>query len=467
MDRRDGMRKNSFFGDKAFYRHVFSIMIPIMVQGAFTNFVNMLDNLMVGRLGTAEMTGVSIANQFVFVYMLCMFGAVSGAGIFTAQYHGSGDKEGVQNTFRFKLVFTTFLAIIFAALLFWKQDALIGMYLKGEAAEGAAEATFSFAKQYLNLIMLEMIPMAICQSFASTLRETDHAMPPMIAGIAAVLVNLCLNYILIFGKLGAPQLGVAGAAIATVVSRFVELLINLIWCAANPGKAAFFQGVFRHFRIPRELAGKILLKGLPLMLNETLWSAGLVLVDQCYSLRGLNVVSAQNIAYTFYDLFCVAFTSCGSAIGIIIGQELGAGELAKAKGDAKKLCTLSIGIGTVVGLVFAALSSFIPQLYNTTDEVRHLAAAIMLIFAAIMPMLAYCNATYFIVRAGGKTLITMLTDSGYVWLFQLTAAFFISRYTDIPVIPFYVIVQSLQIIKVAMGTYFVRKGIWLTNIVGN
>ena len=459
------MKTNGAFGDKAFYKHVFSVMVPIMIQGAFTSFVNMLDNIMVGRLGTAEMTGVSVANQFVFVYMLCMFGAVSGAGIFGAQFHGSGNTEGVRNTFRFKIVFTLFLALVFGAILLWKQDALIGMYLKGEAAEGAAEATFSFAKQYLNIVMIEMIPMALCQSFASTLRETDHATPPMVAGIVAVLVNLCLNYTLIFGNFGAPRLGVAGAAIATVVSRFVELAINLFWCMANKTKAAFFQGAFRHFRVPASLVGRILVKGLPLMLNETLWSAGLVLVDQCYSLRGLNVVSAQNIVYTFYDLFCVAFTSCGSAIGIIIGQELGAGELEKAKGDAKKFCVLSVLIGAAAGLAFALLSGIIPQIYNTTDDVRHLATAIILVFSAVFPMFAYSNATYFIVRAGGKTLITMLTDCGYVWIFQLPTAYVVSRFTGIPIIPFYIIVNALQIIKVVMGTYFVKKGVWISNMV--
>ncbi len=459
------MKKQEYFGDKEFYRHVFAVMIPIMIQGAFTSFVNMLDNIMVGRLGTAEMTGVSVANQFVFIYMLCMFGAVSGAGIFGAQFHGNGNTEGVRNTFRFKIMLTVLLAVIFTALLIWKQDALIGMYLKGEAGAGEAEATFGFAKQYLNVVILEMIPMALCQSFASTLRETNQVTPPMAAGIAAVLVNLCLNYVLIFGNFGAPKLGVAGAAIATVISRIVELAINLIWCLANPKKAAFFRGAFRSFRVPASLMGRITLKGLPLMLNETLWSAGLALVDQCYSLRGLNVVSAQNIVYTFYDLFCVAFTSCGSAIGIVIGQELGAGRLEQARADSKKLCVLSTFIGITVGAAFALLSGVIPQIYNTTDEVRRLASDIIIVFGAVMPMLAYCNATYFIVRAGGKTLITMLTDCGYVWIFQLPAAYYISRYTGIPIVPFYVIIQALQIIKVAMGTYFVKKGVWLTNIV--
>lgn len=459
------MKKQEYFGDKEFYRHIFAVMIPIMIQGAFTSFVNMLDNIMVGRLGTAEMTGVSVANQFVFIYMLCMFGAVSGAGIFGAQFHGNGNTEGVRNTFRFKIMLTVLLAVIFTALLLWKQDALIGMYLKGEAGAGEAEATFGFAKQYLNVVILEMIPMALCQSFASTLRETNQVTPPMAAGIAAVLVNLCLNYILIFGNFGAPKLGVAGAAIATVISRIVELAINLIWCLANPKKAAFFRGAFRSFKVPASLMGRITLKGLPLMLNETLWSAGLALVDQCYSLRGLNVVSAQNIVYTFYDLFCVAFTSCGSAIGIVIGQELGAGRLEQAKADSKKLCVLSTFIGIAVGAAFALLSGVIPQIYNTTDEVRRLASDIIIVFGAVMPMLAYCNATYFIVRAGGKTLITMLTDCGYVWIFQLPAAYYISRYTGIPIVPFYVIIQALQIIKVAMGTYFVKKGVWLTNIV--
>ena len=214
-----------------------------------------------------------------------------------------------------------------------------------------------------------------------------------------------------------------------------------------------------------KLVGRIMVKGLPLMMNETLWSAGLVLVDQCFSLRGLNVVSAQNIVYTFYDLFCVAFSSCGNAIGIIIGQELGAGQLEKARTDARKLCVLATLIGLGVGLAFIGVSGIVPKIYNTTEDVRRLATSLMTVMGSFMALYAYTMATYYIVRAGGKTLITMLTDSGYVWIFQLPAAYVISRFTDVPIIPFYLMIQSLQLVKVTMGTYFVRKGIWLQNIV--
>lgn len=457
--------KRRYFGDKAFYKRLFLVMLPIVIQNAITNFVSMLDNLMVGRLGTEEMSGVSIANTLIFVYNLCIFGAVSGAGIFTAQYHGKEDHEGVRYSFRFKLMIATVLTGLAILLLLTKGDVLISLYLQGEGDPAEAARILQFAKDYLAVILIGLIPSAIAQAFASTLRETDKGVPPMVAGLIAVGVNLTLNYILIFGNFGAPRLGVVGAAIATVVSRFVELGIVAGWTLKNPAKAPFIRGAFRSMRVPKQLCLEIVKKGFPLMLNESIWAAGVAYLDKCYTTRGLDVVAACNISNTFFNVMAVAIIAAGSAIGIIMGQKLGAGQVEEAKEDAPKMIVFAALLGVGVGILYVGVAYLAPQLYNTTDSVRRVATDLLLVTAAFMPVEAILNGSYFMVRAGGKTLITMFTDCGLLWIVQGTTAFLLSEFTDIGVIPLFALVEAGMIVKMAVSLFFVHQGKWARSVV--
>ena len=187
-------------GNKAFYSHLLVIVVPILIQNGITNLVNMLDNIMVGQVGTYPMSGVSIINQMVFIFNLCLFGGVAGAGIFTAQFFGQGNHEGVRYTFRYKLLIAVVVDIVAIAIFVLFQDALIGLYLKnGDAAPDPAAAgeILHYAKQYLSVIYFEMIPFSIAQAYASTLRESNETMLPMKAGIVAVILNLCLNILML------------------------------------------------------------------------------------------------------------------------------------------------------------------------------------------------------------------------------------------------------------------------------
>ena len=457
--------RQKYFGNKNFYKHILLVMLPIMVQNAITTFVNMLDNLMVGRLGTLEMSSVSVANTLIFVYNLSVFGAVSGAGIFTAQYHGKEDHEGVRNTFRFKLIISLGLTL-FACLLFvFIGDSLVSLYLQGEGSADDASKILSLARDYITVMLIGLIPSAVTQAFSSTLRETDKGVPPMVAGLVAVLVNLVLNYILIFGHFGAPALGVVGAAIATVISRFVELAIVAVWTLRHKKSNPFIVGAFRHFRLPGNLVRQMIAKGFPLMLNETLWAAGCAFLDQCYSTRGLHVMAACNINSTFVNVFTVSFISTGSAIGIIVGQQLGAGKIKEAKEDAPRLLTFSLIIGIVIGLCFIVVANYAPLLYNTDQLVRSLATSLMIINGIAMPLDALLNGTYFMVRSGGKTLITMITDCGMLWMVQGTTAFFLSRFTDLPIVPLYAVVTCGRIVKIIVSLYVVHQGKWAHSVV--
>ena len=453
------------FGDRNFYKRLFVLALPIMIQNGITNFVNMLDNIMIGRVGTLEMNGVAVANQLFFVFNLCIFGAVSGAGIFGTQFHGKGDHEGVRNTFRFKMILCCLLAIAGIGLFFFGGEQLITLYLKGEGSAADIVATLNFGKDYMFVMLIGLLPYTVVQCYSSTLRETGRPMVPMTAGIVAVLVNLVLNWILIFGRFGAPELGVRGAAIATVVSRFAELLIVAVWTRYHAHKNPFIIGAYRSLKVPKKLVGQIAVKGLPLMLNEALWAAGIAVVNQCYSVRGLNVVGAQNISQTFWNVFSIAFMAVGVAVGIILGQMLGAGEEKGAKDAAVKLITFSVLVSMAVGIVYALAAEVIPFAYNTTDEIRQLATRLMQISALAMPLDAFAHASYFTLRSGGKTFITFLFDSGFVWVAHVSTAFLLSRYTAIPILGLYAIIQFSNILKDILGFIFVKKGIWIRNIV--
>lgn len=454
-----------FIGDKKFYKHVLALMLPIMVQNGITNFVNMLDNLMVGQVGQAEMTGVSVANQLMFVYNLCIFGAVSGAGIFGAQFFGSGDTKNLRNTFRFKIISCTLLTIGVIMLFGFAGEELINLYLKGEGAPETARASLIAGKDYLYVMLIGLIPAAIVQCYSSTLRETGKTVPPMIAGLVAVLVNLILNYILIFGHFGAPTLGVKGAAIATVVSRFVELGVVSVWTGMRYYENTFIIGAFKSLHVPITLVKNICKKGIPLMLNETMWAGGLAFVNQCYSGVSLEVVAANNLVQIFFNVFSVAFLAVGAAIGIILGQLLGAGEKEEAKNTSVKLISFSVFISIGVAILFGLCAIFIPEFYKLDESTKLLSTRMMQICALAIPLDAFANASYFTLRSGGEALLTIIFDSGFVWLISVPTAYILCNLTSLSILPIYAICQGLNLIKCAIGFTFVKKGIWIKNIV--
>ncbi len=456
---------NKLIGDKFFYKQLIVLMLPIMVQNGITNFVNMLDNIMIGTVGTAQMTGVAITNQLLFVFNLCIFGAVSGAGIFGAQFFGKGDYEGVRHTFRFKLLFCILLTLVGILLFIFLGDSLLNMYMRGEQGVTDAAATLGYAKKYMFIMLIGLIPYTAVQCYSSTLRESGSPALPMVAGIIAVAVNLILNYILIFGKLSFPALGVSGAAIATVISRFTELSIITVYAHCNTKKFKFLRSVYRSLFIPKKLIGQLFIKGLPLMLNETLWASGVAMVNQCYSVRGLDAVAAGNISQTFWNVFSIAYMAVGAAIGIIIGQMLGADKLKEAKQSSYKLIAFSFAISVVVAIIYFVSAEFIPLAYNTETEIRQLATKLMQITALAMPFEALTHASYFTLRSGGKMLVTFVFDSGFMWCVNVLLAFILSRYTTISFLWLFTAIQFISVIKAIFGAILVKNGFWVKNII--
>lgn len=455
-----------YIGDRPFYGRMMRIATPIILQNAITNFVSLLDNLMVGQLSTAQLGGVTIVNNnLLFIFMLALYGGAAGAGIFTTQYYGAGDDDGVRYTFRFKMLISVLLTVVGIGVFLLWGDPLVNLYLKGEGNAQLAAETLHYGRQYLMIMLIGLIPFAVTNAYAGTLRECGHPLVPMVAGFVATGVNLVGNYILIFGNLGAPALGVAGAAIATVASRFVEMAIVAIWAHAHTKLMPFMKGLYRSLYIPAPLFKSIVLKGMPLLINESGYSLGMAILNQCYSVCGLAVVPALSIATTVYNLFSVVYRSLGNTVGIITGQMLGAGRPdQEVRDENRKMTALGVSSGVFFGGLLIALSGLIPQMYNTTAEVRELAMWFIIISSAAMPLQAYIFPVYFTLRAGGKTMITLAFDCGANWLISIPIAFLLSRFTDAPILLIFSLCHGVDLIKSLFGWYLIRKGTWIHNL---
>lgn len=457
--------KEKFIGDKAFYKMLFSVALPIMIQNGITNFVSLLDNIMVGQLGTEQMSGVAIVNQLIFVYYLCMFGGLSGVGIFTAQYFGNKDDKGIRHTFRYKLWLGMIISVITTIIFVCFGDSLIQLYLNGTNDGGDLLATLEYGKNYLWVILFMLPAVYVGQLYTSTLRECGETFIPMVSGVVAVFVNLLFNYLLIYGKLGFPKLGVVGAAIATVLSRYVEMSIVIIWALRHRDSHTYFKGLYRTLLVPWRLVGRFFTTGIPILINEALWSVGLAMLTQAYSIRGLNVVAGQNIASTINNIFNIVFIALGDAVAIIVGQHLGAGDMEKARDTDNKIIAFAVGSSILIGTIMFFTAGLFPELYNTNAQAKLIATHFIMVEAIIMPKDAFLHTSYFTIRAGGKTFITFLFDSVFMVAVSVPVAYIFSKFTTLDAALVFAVVHAFDLIKCVIGFILVKKGVWMNNIV--
>ena len=451
--------------EKLIYKKTLKIAVPMMIQNGITNAVGLVDNVMVGNLGTNAVTAVSIIGQLFFVFSLAIFGGLSGPGIYAAQYYGQKNIEGFRQTFRIKHWICGFCLVAGLCAFLFAAEPLIGLYMRGEGGEVDPVETMALAKEYLGVMIIGMAPFVITQIYASSLRETGDTFMPMMAGVASVVVDVVFNYLLIFGNFGFPQLGVKGAAIATVIARFVEMTIVLAVAFAKRKKYVFLQGAYKTLLVPRDVTAKIIKKGLPIFLNEFLWSAGIAAMTQTYSTLGLEIVAGLNIANNLCNLLNVVFVAMGNAVGIVIGQLLGASEYEKAQKSSLRLAAFTGVICVALTAILVGVSGVFPNLYNTSDEIKHLGQWFIVITALYFPIQGYLNALYFTLRSGGKTLITFLFDSVFTWAVTIPLTLLLCSFSGLPVIGIYAIVQAADIIKVIIGFILVKRGLWISNIV--
>ena len=454
--------KKKYIGDRAFYRRALQVALPLMLQNVVMNFVSLLDNLMVGQIGTEQMSGVAVVGQLFFIFYLVIFGTVSGPGIFCAQFWGAEDKHSFQASFRYKLVSALIMCVLCLAALGMFGDRLIGLYLTGE--QGAKEQIARYAHSYICVMVWGMLPYTLSAVYSSTVRETGRTFLPMLASWVAVGVNLVLNWILIFGHLGAPAMGVNGAALATVISRLAEMLIIVLWSHLNPEKVIFTKRLPGGCRMSGKLLRSLIAKSVPLMLNESLWCVGTATLMQIYSTRGLQVIAALNIAYVLSDLLTSFSFSIGSTIGILVGQELGSGDTEKAVDTDRKLIVCGIAVSLTICLALLAISGLFPRFYNTSGEIRALASSLIRLIALVIPIDTVSHMCYFTIRSGGMTGVTFLFDSGFSWVINVPLAWILAHFTAMPILPLFALSSFSVVGKCVIGAVIVSRRLWVNTL---
>lgn len=457
--------RSTFIGDRAFYKRYIFLATPMIIQNAITNFVSFLDNIMVGQLGQEAISAVATVNQLMFVFSLAVFGVASAGSIYGAQYFGKGDHHGHMLTFRFKLYGTLLVTLLGILVFLSKGDFLISLFLTDTGNGAAKELAFSYGLDYLGIILIGLVPFALTQAYATNIKETGQTVVPMVAGMVAVATNAILDYCLIFGFGPFPKMGVVGAAIATAIARYIEAAIVIIWAHSHSKKNRYLAGAYSGFGLPREIFLQIIIKGAPLMLNEVLWAAGVSMVTQSYSIRGMNVLTALSISNTVGNLFNIVFIQLGACISIVVGQYLGAGELEKAKDADNKMIFFSVACCTIMAIIMFCCGGLFPQIYNVDDDIRALATRFIAIAAIWMPFCSFSHCSYFTLRSGGKTLVTFLFDSVFTWVIMAPLAFVLAHFTTLGIVTIFFLVQSTELIKNIIGFFMVRSNVWLVQMV--
>lgn len=445
-----------FIGNKAFYKTLMSVSAPLVLQQLITSSVQLVDNIMVSSLGKSVLGSVAVVNQLYFVIMLITFGAMGGAGILTSQYNGSKEFDKLKQTFQFKIIIG--LAIAFLSLFIFT---FFGRFLIGAFAEEGA--TIDSGLTYLSIARFSAIPWVIAIAISNTFRETGITKPLLYISMVTIFSNMILNYLLIFGHFGFPQMGVLGAALATFIARIIELVLTL-YLLFKQGKKFQFA-LAKLFHIDSDVLKKTIKMAKPLMANELFWSLGQTMFLLAYSVRGEDALAAMSISGTISQMVFVTFAAIGTGIAVLVGNTLGRNELKEAEDNARKLIFFGTVFAFFAGLLLFVASFFVLNIYtNQTAETLAIALFAIRVNSFFIAVYSFNVAVYFTLRAGGDTRSTLLMDSGYMWVVTVPVALVLAYFTQMPVVWMFFTIQALDIPKALFAISRYRKKRWVKNL---
>ncbi len=444
-----------FFGNKKFYITTLSIALPIMAQQFVTSFVNLIDNIMIGSVGSVALTSVTVANRVYLIFNSTMFGICGAAGIFIAQYYGAKNKENCQKILNINIVCGQIIASLFViALLFFPKQLMLIFT--------SDQQVLSESLRYLQYALLTYIPFAFSFSVMMALRAVGINKIQLLVGAITVVTNTTLNYFLIFGNFGFPELGVQGAAIATAIARFVEMFIYIIILIRK--KHLFHISLKDLFHLDIMMIRSMIKKAIPLTINEILFSLGMMMIFLSYMRSDESLISAISVVDTVLQIAFIIFGGLSSAVSIMIGNRLGANQIEEAKANANKLLMFGVLVALSIGLLFIFLAPYIAKFYNVDDRIKETIVTLIRFKAMLLPVFAYNVCIFFTLRAGGDTFSTLLMDSGFLWCAGVILSTVLSMFFDIPLVLLFMIVESCDILKSFVSTYFFRKGKWAKNM---
>lgn len=437
---------------KGFYSSLVAIAIPISLQALLQNFVNMLDTIMIGRLGSVEIAAVGLGNQIFFILNMILFGITSGGGVFIAQFWGKKDLAGIRKSLGLMTIIAFVVSFIFTIVCLLIPNQLIRLY-------SPDPQVIKVGGNYLRFVCLSYVPTAISFSITLALRSTERVKLPLVCTSISLFTNLIANYLLIF----VAGLGVKGAAIATVISRIIELVILATWSYSHKyeicGKLKELLGFNKYFIV------KFLKIAFPVIINETFWGLGTSVYNAIFAHAGTNAFTAYSITGTISQLtwvFCMGF---GNGIGVLIGKRIGEKKIEEAKTYAKRSMWFMPLIGAFVGVFLVPLSKLLPVFFNVDQEIIKTATSILMILIFVYPFNSFCmNWIVGVCRAGGDTVFSAVAEIVVLWCVAIPLGYVAAFVLHLPAPMIYLFFCSESIVKAIIGAIRVLSGKWLHEV---
>ncbi len=447
----------SLFKDRVFYKSMFAIAIPIALQNLITSALNMVDTLMISSLGQSSIAAVGLANQVFFFYILLTFGINSGSSIFIAQYWGKEDIPKIRKILGLALSIGTLLGVFFTIIAFFFPEFIMGLLI--QEAE-----VIEIGSEYLRIISLSYIVTSISFAYSVALRTTGNPNIPMKISAIAFVTNTVFNYILIFGKLGLPAMGVVGAAWGTVIARFVEIGITFYAVYASKGPLA--ANVKELFGWSKEFYVKYIKTTYAVVLAEGAWSLGQVMYSVAYAKLGEEATAAVQLTNTIQNIFFVLIRGLANACTVMVGNKIGGGQEEEAYEYAKKFVIISTILGLILGIIMAITPKFTLMFFKGLEPGLYDVSYKLLVVMGLTFVIRVFNSTAIVgvLRGGGDTTFGMIIDIGSVWIVGVPLAFIGAMVFEMPVYYLLLLITLEELVKVVVAIPRMLSKKWIKNI---
>lgn len=437
---------------KGFYSSLIAIAIPITLQNLLSTFVNMLDTIMIGRLGSVEIAAVGLGNQIFFILTMILFGITSGGGVFIAQYWGKKEIKGIRKSLGIMTLMSLAVTIVFTFLGLFFPEQLIAIF-------SPDPDVIKTGGEYLRIVSISYIFTALSFSYSLAFRSTERVKLPLVTTIISMVTNAITNYLLIF----AAGWGVKGAAAATIISRIIEAAILLLWSYTHKYEAC---GSFKELLdFDWSFFCKYLKIAVPVIINETFWGLGTSVYNGVYARIGTDAITASNITNTISQLtwvFCMGF---GNGMGVIIGKKIGEEQLNEAKKYANRSLWFMPLIGLTVGLFLLPLSKLLPVFFNVEPEIIKLATQFTMILILVYPFNSFdMNWVVGVCRAGGDTVFSAAAELIILWGVAIPLTLLAAFVFKFPPAAVFLVTTIESVAKAIVGLIRVLSGKWLHEV---
>jgi len=444
------------FKDKEFFSQLVKVATPIALQNLLMSFLNMLDTVMIGSLGDLPVAAVGLGNQVFFILSLVVFGITSGTAVYISQYYGKKDYQALKKPVAYALTLCFVISVLFLLIAILIPEKCLMLFTNDKEI-------IDLGSEYLKIAAFCYPMFGISFCYAVSLRSTEKAHIPLIITAVALGINTILNYVLIFGHFGFPQMGVKGAAVATLFSRGTEVILFIAYVYLKKSIIAVKP---RHFTFDKEFFIKYIKTASPVVANETLWGLGMSVYNAVFGRIGREVVAASQISKNIEQILTALCIGVGSAAAVMVGKKIGEGNKTGAWVYAKRLVLISTALGALVGIVLLALSGVVLMPYNVSEVARDYAMQFLIVLSVAMPfkMFNYVNIVG-VLRGGGDTVYCFILDMCAVWLIGVPLVYITGLWLGLPIIVVIISLNSEEAVKGIIGFRRFKSKKWINDLV--